>query len=407
MSSERLLTVVITCFSHKEFFEAALGSVLAQTYRSSCEILILDNGASDEYKVLIKRAADRLDIPVVTAPYNTYGLWLRSDVLPRITTKFAAFLHDDDLWEPDKIERCLAEMERRELDFHVTNRVYIDASNAFIHPDRMEAVNARSLSGYETRGELLADNLIGGCRIHYSTLTIKTDLMQKTLLGNPFYPRIADAIFWTSLLVDDALKFAVLTDPLTRIRIHSKNDLRYARFESDERIRQYSLLVLSEVDMFEMTIRRASNSVLRDYLTRLSGISIDDEDDRVKTLILATVSLDKNMVSISRTMMAIKAFNLAFEIDALRSLRLLNELADVDVNAFMMRAYDRYLDEFGGYFGETGNRAGGSFSFARSTEFQRHIRDVVQASRGRFRYVTIGFKRYGISIAAWKRRRGL
>lgn len=341
-------TVVVTCYSNPGFFPAALASVLAQT-TTPAKIILHNNGCDKEYSALIEEAARGHDVDVISNFPNTYGLALRDHVLPKIATKYVAILHDDDLYMPDKMARSLAALETADADYVVTNRTYIDASDQEIHPEG-DAINPRSLRGDEDGGQLIVDMLRPpGSRLHFSTLVLRTSIAQKTLLGDPFWPRIADAFFWVDLVVNESWRGIILKENLSCIRIHGQNDLIYEKFDPSVRASQFFLLSLSEVNLFQRILARASDSIIISFLREFAGIT--EQVDRVRALVEAAVKLDKRAdLWLSKCLMVPYLVHFAVEADGLRAVRFLHEIAKEDANSFMTRVYNRAAGAYSEYY---------------------------------------------------------
>jgi glycosyltransferase involved in cell wall biosynthesis len=99
------VTICIPTYNRPNLLALAIESALAQTF-TDFEISIGDNGSLPETAAVIARYPDprirhiRHD-PPKGAPEN--WLWLTTTA----TTQFVASLHDDDVWEPNFLERAL------------------------------------------------------------------------------------------------------------------------------------------------------------------------------------------------------------------------------------------------------------------------------------------------------------
>ena len=335
------LTVVLCCYSHQEFFDRALRSLLTQS-SDDFEIIIHDNGSSESYKNQIAAAVAEHGLTLVTRLANTYGLALREDILPHIKTECVALLFDDDEYTPTKIERSIQMVKSEKADILFTDRIFINAKDQEFIPT-IEEVNPKPINPCEHHGRFVADMLNGGCRLHFSTLVMRTAVAQETLLGDPFYPRIADAIFISRLLMSDKLKVVVSSEKLSRIRIHGNNDLSYARFDIVDRCKNYFMLSLSEIQFFLIVLNEAPSDILLRFLKDFLNIS-NQNDDLVETLVDSAILLDQKSVSISKAMMAPIAFHAAFARDNVRALRLIREKTGLDANTFMAQSYHRTVD---------------------------------------------------------------
>ncbi len=102
------ISVIITFHNRKEYLPQCLESVLAQTLLPS-EVLIVDDGSDPRHREILELLANaspnlvrviRLDRSVGVAGARNAGMW-------RAKGEWIAFLDDDDLWEPEKLESQL------------------------------------------------------------------------------------------------------------------------------------------------------------------------------------------------------------------------------------------------------------------------------------------------------------
>ena len=105
-----LVSIVIPAYNAARYLHAALESALNQTYRGDKEIIVVDDGSSD-------------DTPAVVAACGGQITYLRQDHrgpasarnrgLRRARGEFIAFLDADDLWRPEKLQRQMEIMRSR------------------------------------------------------------------------------------------------------------------------------------------------------------------------------------------------------------------------------------------------------------------------------------------------------
>jgi glycosyltransferase involved in cell wall biosynthesis len=110
------VAVVITFYRDDRFFPEALASVLAQT-RPADEIVVVD----DASPAGTSRALERVDprVRVLRHERNQGAGAARQTGVEGTTSEWIAFLDGDDIWQPQKLERQLADVERHpELSAH-------------------------------------------------------------------------------------------------------------------------------------------------------------------------------------------------------------------------------------------------------------------------------------------------
>jgi len=125
-----LVSVVVPTHNRPELLAEALASVRAQTF-TDYEIIVVSNGEG---------ARQRLSYDVANAYGAHYYAWPEGNVsaarnfgVSVAKGEWIAFLDDDDLWLPAKLERQLAEARRTNADMIACDCIHF-------HPDGHETV---------------------------------------------------------------------------------------------------------------------------------------------------------------------------------------------------------------------------------------------------------------------------
>lgn len=108
MSMGKLVSVVIPTYNTRRYVAEAVESALAQTYRP-LEVLVVDDGSTDGTDVEMRRFGDpvRYLVQQNRGPAAARNLGIRE-----ARGEYVAFLDADDLWDPVKITKQVAVMER-------------------------------------------------------------------------------------------------------------------------------------------------------------------------------------------------------------------------------------------------------------------------------------------------------
>jgi glycosyltransferase involved in cell wall biosynthesis len=107
-SARPLVSVVIPTFNRAHIVTRAIDSVLAQTY-CPCEILVVDDGSSDNTADVLQSYADRI---VYIRQKNSGPAAARNRGIRESKGEFIAFLDSDDVWLGTKIERQATLLQR-------------------------------------------------------------------------------------------------------------------------------------------------------------------------------------------------------------------------------------------------------------------------------------------------------
>ncbi|OFW06402.1 MAG: hypothetical protein A3I61_19815 [Acidobacteria bacterium RIFCSPLOWO2_02_FULL_68_18] len=102
-----LVSVIIPVYNAAPFVSRAIESVLHQTFKDY-EIIVVDDGSSDGSRDEILKFADRL---TYVHQANRGQAVARNRAIARSTGQYLAFLDADDLWYPQKLQRCVDMLE--------------------------------------------------------------------------------------------------------------------------------------------------------------------------------------------------------------------------------------------------------------------------------------------------------
>ena len=336
------MCVVVPCYSGAAYFARTVESILAQTY-GHLELIFHDNGSAPPYAAQIEATAQRVGAKVYRSTVNRYGEGLRYDVLPLLSADFTAIIHDDDVYEPEKIERGMEAIRSGGLDYIFTDRSYIAQDDQLLGLT-FEEVNQRPFLPGDFPAQFIADTYYRGLRLHFSTLIMRTSVVRKSLWGDPFVPRITDSYFMHQLLLDRSLKGMASPEKLTRVRVHGENDMLYSKFDPAARARQVALLQFSEYTCYQDMLSRADDEQLRAIVRHFPGVDLPDDCDRVETLV--RTALDLRHWGACKPLMAAWSIHRAFLIDGHRTMELVRTLSPtigggpaVDANTLMSELY--------------------------------------------------------------------
>ena len=341
----RRVAVIICCYSGRPFFVSTLESVIEQTF-TGIDVIIHDNGCHPEYSRLIDDLAFRYGAVVFRSTVNRYGEGLRADVLPFIRHEYVFLVHDDDVYLPHKVATAVAEMDDKRLDFLFTDRTYIDERGAPLAKE-YDAVNTDPIVPEDYPHRYLAEMFYKGLRLHFSTISLRGPLARKTLLGDPYLPRIADAAFFSQMLLQPSLRGSVSGRKDTCVRVHGSNDFLYEKFAGKKRERELVQLGLSEFLTFQDIVRSSDDLLLGRILTIFPGIPEIDSDDRLTLLTRAGLYL--RPWRDGKKLMGAYCLHEAFKIDGERMMALVRELTGSDANREMKWIYDTYMDDVVGH----------------------------------------------------------
>src|SRR6266478_2041530 len=107
-----LVSVIIPAYNASVTIERTLGSVVNQTY-SNLEVLVVDDGSTDETALLVQRMADADPRIRLLQKPNGGLVSARNFGIAHASGEFIAPIDADDLWHPEKIAKQVRLMRER------------------------------------------------------------------------------------------------------------------------------------------------------------------------------------------------------------------------------------------------------------------------------------------------------
>ncbi len=105
------VTAIIATFNRAALLSNAIESVLNQTFKDF-ELLVIDNGSSDNTRSVIESYRDERVVYMINEKPSGSCAAPRNIGIGRARGRYIAFLDDDDIWYPQKLEICKVELER-------------------------------------------------------------------------------------------------------------------------------------------------------------------------------------------------------------------------------------------------------------------------------------------------------
>ncbi|MBL8726463.1 MAG: glycosyltransferase [Planctomycetes bacterium] len=227
------VTVLIPSYRHAPYIEETLRSVLAQKFTDH-RVLVVDDGSKDDTVAKAQGVAD----PRLTVRQNPTNLGLGNSVLQAldgIDTEFVALLNSDDLFHPDRLQRCLQVLrERPEVQLVTTGMALVDDQGGELTPANASLVLDGKLvydwvhwfARVQPPADLPQDQLFAAL-LERNFLVTSSNLVVRTAWLRRQAPALQSLKFcldWQLFLeaaLDDALYH--LPEPLLAYRLHATN----------------------------------------------------------------------------------------------------------------------------------------------------------------------------------------
>jgi len=127
MYEETLVSVIIPCYNGEKFIGEAIESVINQTHQN-WELIIVDDGSTDSSKDVVRQYTTNRRIRLIEHGCNKGIPKTKNDGIAVAQGDYVAFLDQDDIWMPSKLELQLRRfaLEGKNVGLVCTGMLFID-----------------------------------------------------------------------------------------------------------------------------------------------------------------------------------------------------------------------------------------------------------------------------------------
>ena len=217
------LAVVIPCFNHERYIEAAIESVLAQT-RPPERFLVIDDGSKDRSAELIRKYEKDGVECIVQENAGAHATINRAIATVADKSDLISILNSDDIYEPDRFEKCIPVLEKdSEKSVVCSGLGLIDNEGNALAED---APRGKWFRAVWSMGEEEGADLCEWLGIaNFLATTSNIVARSKYLTTHPFrsYRYNHDYFFLAGAALRNQL--ALVPDSLLRYRVHDSNTI--------------------------------------------------------------------------------------------------------------------------------------------------------------------------------------
>ena len=212
------ITVGIPCYNHARFLPDAIESVKAQT-RPVDEIIILNDGSTDDFKTVVLQFADDPRVRVMAFDENRGVDEAVNQMAFRAKGDWFIFLAADDTLHPQYVEKCLAEFAKNPWLEFVASQVdfMTEDKKPFNTPENPMFKIPQAAN--RTREEWLA--VLHPGNHYFGVGMFRTYALSEVGGWEKQYKVISDYHLYLKLLQRENIR--IVEEPLTRTRVHGKN----------------------------------------------------------------------------------------------------------------------------------------------------------------------------------------
>lgn len=220
-----VVSVVMPAYNHEKYIGAAIESVLNQSF-GDFEFIIVNDGSTDTTSTIISSYKDpritHIDQPNADA-YNALNRGLAI-----AEGKYIAIINSDDIFEPDRLEKCVDSAENADAVFIFSSVELIDSDGRTLtRQDNPVMVGYGRLKELYRNKKNLTYVLLSG---NYALTTSNFFFSKAAYIDvGTFHPyRYAhDYDFILRVLkLYGASRFTILPDKLLKYRVHDKNTIK-------------------------------------------------------------------------------------------------------------------------------------------------------------------------------------
>ncbi|WP_281637403.1 glycosyltransferase family 2 protein [Flavobacterium marginilacus] len=209
-----LVSVIIPTYKRTDYLKLTLQSVLNQTFKDF-EIIVVDDGTPNDENFFLCQTFDKvryIKIENSGGPAKPRNVGIRE-----AKGKYIAFVDDDDLWLPYKLEKQVTVLENNP-DFGL-----VHCCCEVIDEDGIagNTIVGRPGTPEVKHGDVLM-RMMGNWTVMMSTPLVRIQIIKNIGFFNEKMPSAGeDTEFWTRCSFET--KFYYLDEPLVQYRIHSHN----------------------------------------------------------------------------------------------------------------------------------------------------------------------------------------
>lgn len=218
--------VVVTTYNRTDYLPVTLDSVVAQQFDGRIEVVVVDDGSTDDTASVVARYTTRFDDPAgaIVVRYvrqDNQGLAVaRNTGIAHTAAPYVAFVDDDDICEPAKVAEQVAALRADdEVGLVHTSFRYIDTAGRFT--SEAQRVDNPCVGW-------CVDVLLNELLVISSTVMVRRTTLQRAAAaephGLPYDPKwVRSQDYDMALRMARLAKFAYIPTPLLRYRFHAGN----------------------------------------------------------------------------------------------------------------------------------------------------------------------------------------
>ena len=218
MSTASDVTILLSVY-HPEYpyLKKQLRSLEQQTYEKKQMLIWIDDPADIETSPWVESLKLSIPYEIYKAEKNLGYIKAFEQLTRMAETPYIAYCDQDDLWDPEKLEKCIHILEKEDAVLVTTDRRVIDENDqVLVESDCQESPNVQN--SWKT-GDDITLRAATSCMAIGMSIVMRTDAAQKAM---PFSVHTGHDK-WLTLCASHQGKVAFIKEPLVSYRRHGKN----------------------------------------------------------------------------------------------------------------------------------------------------------------------------------------
>ena len=283
------INILMATYNGRRYVAKQVESILNQTYKDF-RLIISDDGSTDSTVKILQEYEEKDSRVEVYSQQKNQGVISNFEFLVnKVRSELFMFSDQDDIWEPDKIEKTLKKMEEDDLDLVYTDLEVVDSKLNQIAPSYWDlkglGYRIRKYNNFES---LYLNNFVTGC-----TMLVKSKWINEFM---PF-PKNSKYIlhdYWISLIISQKGKIGYLDESTIKYRQHNNNRVgsktKSESMDSLDDVRDLFLDV--KLDHFKSFIENKDKFVLNSYRElNIKALKYYEELKKYKNITLKGIGL--------------------------------------------------------------------------------------------------------------------
>lgn len=203
------VSVVIPTYNRAHYLKVTIDNVLQQTYRDF-EVIVIDDGSTDDTPEALASYGDKIR---AIRKANAGPAAARNTGIMDACGELIAFLDDDDLWDPRKLDVYVTAFDQHpEVGAVYGNYQFIDGDGRIVAPLEIEA---ESHFGKMPSGQVYYEFLSSFYGVP-ATMMVRRECFARAGLFDPHCDSVEDWDMWIRIARD--CKFLHIQEPLAYYR---------------------------------------------------------------------------------------------------------------------------------------------------------------------------------------------